>query len=78
MVFIYKVYLFELATTVNAKGQVFSRAGRSRQPAPVVTASTMYSTDKWNPIDMVMLAKRTMTERIIINKFYEVFITQAI
>ena len=59
------------------EGQVFSQAGRSKQPILVVTASTTYSTDRWNPINIVMLIKRTMTKRIIINKFYKVFETQA-
>ena len=76
MVFIYKVHLLKLATTVNIQGQVFGQAGKSRQPAPVVIASTTYSMDKWNPIDMVMLAKCIMTERMMINKFHKVFKTQ--
>ena len=42
----------------------------------VVTISTIYSTDRWNPINIVILTKRAMTERIIINKFYKVFKTQ--
>ena len=62
---------------VNIKGQVFSQTSRSRQPIPVVTVSTTYSTDRWNPIDIVMLIKRTITERMTINKFYKVFKTQA-
>ena len=44
---------------------------------PVVTALTIYSTDKWNSIDMVMLAKCTMTKRITINKFHKMFKSQA-
>jgi hypothetical protein len=64
-------------TTVNAEGQVFSQASRSRQPVLVVTMLIIYSTDRWNPIDIVMLTKRTITKRIIINKFYKVFKTQA-
>ena len=75
MVSIYKVYLFKPVIIVNTKGQVFGQAGRSRQPAPIVTASTTYSIDKWNLIDIVILAKHTITEKITINKFYEVFIT---
>ena len=78
LVFIHKVYLLELVTIVNIKGQVFSQASRSRQPTPMVIVLTMYSTDKWNPIDMVMLMKHTMTERMTIDKFHEVFVTQAI
>ena len=62
--------------TVNTKGQVFGRAGRSRQPVPVVTVLTTYSTDRWNLINIVMLIKRIITKRIIINKFYKVFKTQ--
>ena len=38
---------------------------------------TIYSTDRWNPIDIVILMKRIMTKRMIINKFYKVFKTQA-
>ena len=33
--------------------------------------------DRCNLIDIVILTKYTMTERIIINKFYKVFKTQA-
>ena len=32
--------------------------------------------DRWNLIDIVILIKRTITKRIIINKFYKVFETQ--
>jgi len=52
---------------------VFGRAARSGQLALVVTTLTMYSTDKWNLIDMVILARYTITKRMIINKFYKVF-----
>ena len=56
---------------------MFGRAGRSKQPVLVVTASTIYSMDRWNLINMVMLTKCMMTKRMIINKFYKVFKTQA-
>jgi hypothetical protein len=72
----HRVHLLEPATTVDAEVQVFGRAARSGQSAPVVTASTTYSTDGWNPIDMVMLTRRTMTERMTIDKFHEVFEAQ--
>ena len=62
---------------VNIKRQVFGWAGRSRQLVLVVTVLTIYSTDRWNLIDMVMLIKRIITERMTINKFYKVFETQA-
>ena len=75
LVSIHRVYLFKPATTVDIEGQVFSQASRSGQLAPVVTASTIYSTDRWNPIDIVILAKRIITKRIIINKFHKIFIT---
>ena len=52
---------------------MFGRATRSGQLALVVTVLTIYSTDKWNPINMVILARRIITKRIIINKFYKVF-----
>ena len=52
---------------------MFGQAARSRQLAPVVTALTIYSTDGWNLINMVMLVRRIITKRIIINKFYKVF-----
>jgi hypothetical protein len=52
---------------------VFGRAARSRQPAPVVTALIIYSTDKWNLINIVILVRRIITKRITINKFYKVF-----
>ena len=55
---------------------MFSRASRFKQLVPVVTTSTIYSMDRWNLIDIVILTKYTMTERIIINKFYKVFKTQ--
>jgi len=69
----YRVHLLKPAIIVDIEVQVFGQAARSRQLAPVVTASTIYSTDKWNLINMVMLARRTITKRIIINKFYKVF-----
>ena len=75
MVSIHRVHLLKLATIVDIKGQVFGRASRSRQPVLVVTVLTTYSTDRWNLIDMVILIKRTMTERMTINKFYKVFKT---
>ena len=56
---------------------MFGQTSRSKQPVLVVTASTTYSTDRWNPINIVMLMKRTMTKRMTINKFYKVFKTQA-
>ena len=43
---------------------------------PVVTILTTYSIDRWNPIDIVILIKRIITEKITINKFYKVFKTQ--
>ena len=46
LVSIYRVYLLKLAITVDIEGQVFGRAGRSRQLAPVVTTSITYSTDR--------------------------------
>ena len=52
---------------------MFSRAARSGQLALVVTALIIYSIDKWNPINIVILARRIITKRIIINKFYKVF-----
>jgi len=54
---------------------VFGRAARSRQLALVVTVLTTYSIDGWNPINMVMLARRIITKRIMINKFHKVFKT---
>jgi len=75
LVFIYRVYLLELVTIVDIEGQVFGRAGRSRQLALVVTVLITYSMDGWNLIDMVILVKYMITERIIINKFYKVFKT---
>ena len=60
---------------VDIEVQVFSRAARSRQQAPVVTALIIYSKDKWNLINIVILIRRIITKRIIINKFYEVFKT---
>ena len=54
---------------------MFGQTSRFRQPVLVVTVSITYSTDKWNLINIVILTKRTMTERIIINKFYKVFKT---
>ena len=52
---------------------MFGRAARSGQLAPVVTALITYSTDKWNLINIVILVRRIITKRIIINKFYMVF-----
>jgi hypothetical protein len=52
---------------------VFGQAARSRQLALVVTALIIYSTDKWNLINIVILARRIITKRITINKFYKVF-----
>jgi len=52
---------------------VFGQAAKSRQLALVVTALIIYSMDKWNPIDMVMLVKHIITKRMTINKFYKVF-----
>ena len=75
MVSTYRVYLLKLAIIVDIEVQVFSQAARSRQLALVVTALITYSTDKWNPINIVILIKRTITKRITINKFYEVFKT---
>ena len=54
---------------------MFSQVSRSRQLVPIVTVLTIYSTDRWNPINIVMLIKRIMTKRMIINKFYKVFKT---
>jgi hypothetical protein len=69
----YRVYLLKPAIIVDIEVQVFSRAARSRQLAPVVTILITYSTDKWNPINIVILVRRIITKRIIINKFYKVF-----
>ena len=55
---------------------MFSQAGRSRQLVLVVTILTIYSTDKWNPINIIILIKHTITKRITINKFYKIFKTQ--
>ncbi len=77
LVFTHRVHLLKLVIIINIKGQVFGQAGRSRQLAPVVTALIIYSIDRWNPIDMVMLIKYIITKRIIINKFHKVFKTQA-
>ena len=55
---------------------MFGRAGRSKQLVLIVTVLTIYSTDKWNLINIVMLMKRIITKRITINKFYKVFKTQ--
>ena len=69
----HRVYLFKLATIVNIEVQVFGRAAKSRQLALVVTALTIYSIDRWNLINIVILIRRIITKRIIINKFYKVF-----
>ena len=61
---------------VDIKVQVFGQATRSRQLALVVTALTIYSIDKWNLINIIILTRRIITKRIIINKFYKVFKTQ--
>ena len=61
---------------VDIEVQVFGQAARSKQLAPVVTVLTIYSIDKWNLINIVMLIRRIITKRIIINKFYKVFETQ--
>ena len=53
---------------------MFGWAGRFGQPALVVIVLIMYSMDKWNLINMVMLVKCMITERMMINKFYEVFV----
>jgi len=76
LVSIYRVHLLKPATIIDIEVQVFGQATRSRQLAPVVTASTIYSTDKWNPINIVILASRIITKRITINKFYKVFKAQ--
>jgi hypothetical protein len=73
LVSIYRVYLLKLAIIVNTEGQVFNQVGKSRQLVLVVTILITYSTDRWNLIDIVMLMKHIMTERIIIDKFYKVF-----
>ena len=73
MVSIYRVYLLKPAIIVDIEVQVFGRAARSRQPALVVTTLITYSIDKWNPINIVILARHTITKRITINKFYNVF-----
>ena len=75
MVSTYRVHLLKPAIIVNIKGQVFGQAGRSRQLALVITALTTYSTDRWNLINMVILAKYIITKRMIIDKFYKVFET---
>ena len=72
----HRVHLLKPATTVDIEVQVFSRAARSGQLAPVVTVLTMYSIDKWNLIDIIILTRRIITKRITINKFYKVFKTQ--
>jgi hypothetical protein len=69
----HRVHLLKLATMVDIEVQVFGRAARSGQLALVVTALITYSTDKWNPIDMVILVRRIITKRMTINKFHEVF-----
>jgi len=69
----HRVHLLKLAITVDIEVQVFGRATRSRQLAPVVTALTIYSIDKWNPINIVILIRHIITKRITINKFYKVF-----
>ena len=73
MVSIYRVYLLKLAIIVDIEVQVFGQATRSGQPALVVTTLITYSMDKWNPINIVILVRRIITKRIIINKFYKVF-----
>jgi hypothetical protein len=69
----HKVYLLKPATIIDIKGQVFGQTGRSRQLVLVVTVLTTYSMDRWNPINIVILTKHTITERMTINKFYKVF-----
>ena len=69
----YRVHLLKLATMVDIEVQVFGWAARSGQLALVVTASTTYSIDRWNLINIVILVRRIITKRIIINKFYKVF-----
>ena len=76
MVSMYKVYLFKLAIIVNIEVQVFGWAARSRQLALVVTMLIIYSIDRWNLINMVILIRRIITKRITINKFYKVFKAQ--
>ena len=56
---------------------MFGQASRSKQLVLVVTVSTIYSINRWNPIDIIILTKHIMTERMMINKFYKVFKTQA-
>ena len=73
MVFMHRVHLLKLATIVDIEVQVFGRAARSGQLALVVTALIIYSTDRWNLINIVILIRRIITKRIIINKFYKVF-----
>jgi len=41
--------------------------------ALVVTTLIIYSIDKWNLINIVILVRRIITKRITINKFYKVF-----
>ena len=69
----HRVHLLKLATIVDIEVQVFGRAARSGQLALVVTALIIYSTDRWNLINIVILIRRIITKRIIINKFYKVF-----
>ena len=76
MVSIYRVHLLKPAIMVDIEVQVFGQAARSGQLALVVTALIIYSTDKWNPINIVILVRRIITKRIIINKFYKVFKAQ--
>ena len=55
---------------------MFGQAARSRQLALVVTMLIMYSINKWNLINIVMLVRRIITKRMTINKFYKVFKAQ--
>ena len=52
---------------------MFGRAARSGQLVLVVTMLTIYSIDRWNLINIVILVRRIITKRITINKFYKVF-----
>ena len=76
MISIYRVYLLKLAIIVDIEVQVFSRAARFKQLALVVTTLIIYSINKWNLINIVILVRRIITKRITINKFHEVFKAQ--
>ena len=69
----YRVHLLKLVIIVDVEVQVFGWAAKSRQLALVVTTLIIYSINKWNLINIVILVRRIIIKRIIINKFYKVF-----